>query len=149
MKGWRKRAADVFADQGARAAKMKSAPGPGTTDLGYSTTPHPTKGVRPRARFRCMKYCHHVSALTRSPSSPPPSSRPKPTDRNWCGRSMSSSPLLNAPNLCNAYDWEVIAIAAARPKAARNAELLHQRKCTRQRLTVPVLSVEDVSSAFS
>ena len=38
------------ADQGARAAKMKSAPGPGTTDLGYSTTPHPTKGVRPRAR---------------------------------------------------------------------------------------------------
>ena len=33
------------ADQGARAAKMKSAPGPGTTDLGYSTTPHPTKGV--------------------------------------------------------------------------------------------------------
>ena len=71
--------------------------------------------------------------------------RPKPTDGNWCGRSMSSSPLLNAPNLCNAYDWEVIAIAAARPKAARNAELLHQRKCTRQRLTVPVLSVEDVS----
>lgn len=32
------------ADQGARAAKMKSAPGPGTTDLGYSTTPYPTKG---------------------------------------------------------------------------------------------------------
>ncbi len=26
---------------------MKSAPGPGTTDLGYSTTPHPTKGVCP------------------------------------------------------------------------------------------------------
>ena len=30
---------------------MKSATGPGTTDLGYSTTPHPTKGVRPRARL--------------------------------------------------------------------------------------------------
>ena len=28
MKGWRGRAADVFADQGARAAKMKSALGP-------------------------------------------------------------------------------------------------------------------------
>ena len=50
MNGWRGRAADIFTDQGARAAKMKSAPGPGTTDLGYSTTPHPTKGVRPRAR---------------------------------------------------------------------------------------------------
>ena len=50
MKGWRGRAADVFTDQGEIAAKMKSAPGPGTTDLGYSTTPHPTKGVRPRAR---------------------------------------------------------------------------------------------------
>ena len=42
------------ADQGARAAKMKSAPGPGTTDLGYSTTPHPTKGVRPRARHMAI-----------------------------------------------------------------------------------------------
>ena len=44
-------AADIFAKHGEIAAKMKSAPGPGTTDLGYSTTPHPTKGVRPRARF--------------------------------------------------------------------------------------------------
>ena len=51
MKGWRERAADVFAEQGSIAAKMKSAPGPGTTDLGYSTTPQPTKGVRPRARL--------------------------------------------------------------------------------------------------
>lgn len=42
------------------------------------------------------------------------------------------------------YAMRMIAIAAARPKAARNAELLHQRKCTRQRLTVPVLSVENV-----
>ena len=52
------------ADQGARAAKMKSAPGPGTTDLGYSTTPHPTKGVRPRARFR--RGCTAGSASRRS-----------------------------------------------------------------------------------
>ena len=51
MKGWRERAADIFAKHGEIAAKMKSAPGPGTTDLGYSTTPHPTKGVRPRARY--------------------------------------------------------------------------------------------------
>ena len=47
MKGWRGRAADIFAKHGEIAAKMKSAPGPGTTDLGYSTTPHPTKGVCP------------------------------------------------------------------------------------------------------
>ena len=32
MKGWRGRAADVFADHGASAAKMKSAPVPGTLD---------------------------------------------------------------------------------------------------------------------
>ena len=54
FKGWRERAADIFAKQGEIAAKMKSAPGPGTTDLGYSTTPHPTKGVRPRARYKPM-----------------------------------------------------------------------------------------------
>ena len=33
MKGWRERAADVFAEQGSIAAKMKSAPGPGTLDF--------------------------------------------------------------------------------------------------------------------
>ena len=33
MKGWRERAADVFAEQGSIAAKMKSAQGPGTTDF--------------------------------------------------------------------------------------------------------------------
>ena len=33
MKGWRERAADVFADQGAIAAKKEFAPGPGTTDF--------------------------------------------------------------------------------------------------------------------
>ena len=31
MKGWRERAADIFAKHGKIAAKMKSAPGPGTT----------------------------------------------------------------------------------------------------------------------
>ena len=31
MKGWREHVADIFADQGARAAKMKSASRPGTT----------------------------------------------------------------------------------------------------------------------
>ena len=51
MNGWRERAADVFTEPGKIAAKMKSATGPGTTDLGYSTTPHPTKGVRPCARY--------------------------------------------------------------------------------------------------
>jgi hypothetical protein len=33
MKGWRERVADIFTKQGEIAAKMKSAPGPGTTDL--------------------------------------------------------------------------------------------------------------------
>ena len=53
------------ADQGARAAKMKSAPGPGTTDLGYSTTPHPTKGVRPRARLKRWPYAICAFTLMR------------------------------------------------------------------------------------
>ena len=67
MKGWRERAADIFTKHGEIAAKMKSAPGPGTTDLGYSTTPHPTKGVRPRARFFLV-----ISSST-------PASRSRPT----------------------------------------------------------------------
>ena len=67
MKGWRERVADIFTKHGEIAAKMKSAPGPGTTDLGYSTTPHPTKGVRPRARFYSTK------GVSPSPS-PSPSS---------------------------------------------------------------------------
>ena len=33
MKGWRKRAADIFAKHGEIAAKMKSAPGPGPSDF--------------------------------------------------------------------------------------------------------------------
>ena len=44
------------ADQGARAAKMKSAPGPGTTDLGYSTTPYPTKGGLWRSKYIILPY---------------------------------------------------------------------------------------------
>ena len=32
MKGWRERAADIFAKHGEIAAKMKSAPGPGPSD---------------------------------------------------------------------------------------------------------------------
>ena len=32
MKSWRERAADIFAKHGEIAAKMKSAPGPGTSD---------------------------------------------------------------------------------------------------------------------
>ena len=36
MKGWRERAADIFAKHGEIAAKMKSAPGPGTLDCSTS-----------------------------------------------------------------------------------------------------------------
>ena len=33
MKGWRERATDIFTKHGKIAAKMKSAPGPGPSDL--------------------------------------------------------------------------------------------------------------------
>ena len=66
MKGWRERAADIFTKHDKIAAKMKSAPGPGTTDLGYSTTPHPTKGVRPRARLRRCKRSLRSGDMTKS-----------------------------------------------------------------------------------
>ncbi len=56
MKGRRERVADIFAKHGATAAKMKSAPGPGTTDLGYSTTPYPTKGGLWRSRYIILSY---------------------------------------------------------------------------------------------
>ena len=40
MKGWRGRAADIFAKHGEIAEKMKSAPGPGPSDsLGFSVQP--------------------------------------------------------------------------------------------------------------
>ena len=44
MKGWRERAADIFAKHGEIAAKMKSAPGPGPTVLApqfFQITPMP------------------------------------------------------------------------------------------------------------
>ena len=56
MKGWRERAADIFTKHGEIAAKMKSAPGPSTTDLGYSTTPYPTKGGLWRSRYIILSY---------------------------------------------------------------------------------------------
>ena len=42
MKGWRGRAADVFAEQGSIAAKMKFAPGPDLSDfqLLHHSLPH-------------------------------------------------------------------------------------------------------------
>ena len=45
MKGWRGRAADVFAEQGASAAKMKSAPGPGALDSYLASDPFTEKRV--------------------------------------------------------------------------------------------------------
>ena len=48
MKGWRERAADIFAKHGEIAAKMKPAPGPGTTDfrLLHHSPPHQRGPVR-------------------------------------------------------------------------------------------------------
>ena len=67
MKGWRERAADVFADHGENAANMKFAPGPGTLDLRQSqayTVKHirkdlldPVLDTRPSSVLNTLPMC--------------------------------------------------------------------------------------------
>ena len=83
MKGWRERAADIFAKHGEIAAKMKSAPGP----LGFL----PSAATRTVILF---------------PPTPPPSPMPRPCNRNY-------PTLLAPLSLTNSFRCERRVIAMA------------------------------------